>query len=545
MNKIQKITIGGIFLLTMCFLTYAGTNHGFDVSRVLATSVSSSSSSSSASASAGGASASAGGASASTAGSTGSSGSSSSSSSSSSASASAVRVYSALAVSCVANASSVSANQSVTFSPVVSGGNGLYSYLWSGACTGSGASCSNSFTSPGTHTAGITVISGSSSASASCSVSVNQANIICWTNTDCGSNGNVGGPYCQGNNVYQNYKTYTCNNAGTSFSSCTNTIIPQLQATCLTNQICGNGSCTNTCTANYQQRCVGTSMYWFDSCGVQGNYVGACGNTCTANYQQRCVGTSMYWFDSCGVQGNYVGACGNTCTANYQQRCVGTSMYWFDSCGVQGNYVGACGQANSTITLSKTVKNLTSGSGFSSSTTANPLDMVMFMITLQANGSDAQNVYVRDILPTNLIYNNQLVVACTGTTNGSNNCNNSNYNYSGSVTSGINLNTIYAGQTVTITYQAQVAPSQNFTYGITTLNNSASATSSQAGNTPNAIASVIVSKAGVLGASTVISTGLTNNFWVDSFFLPLLLILIGFWMWKTGIFFGIKKWIRG
>jgi fimbrial isopeptide formation D2 family protein len=217
-------------------------------------------------------------------------------------------------------------------------------------------------------------------------------------------------------------------------------------------------------------------------------------------------------------------------------------MYWYDSCGTQGSYVGTCGQTNSTLTLTKTVKDITTNTAFSTSTYANPSDMLMFMITLQANGSDAQNVYIRDVLPANLIYNNQLVVACTGTTNGSNNCNNSNYNYSGSITSGINLNTIYSGQTVTITYQVQVAPTQNFSYGITTLSNSVSATSSQSGSVPNASASVIVTRAGVLGASTV-STGLTNNFFGDSFFLPLLLALIGLWMWKTGIFFGIKKWI--
>ena len=46
----------------------------------------------------------------------------------------------------------------------------------------------------------------------------------------------------------------------------------------------------------------------------------------------------------------------------------------------------------------------------------------------------------------------------------------------------------------------------------------------------------------VLGASSV-STGLTNYFWVDSFILPLLIALLGIWMLKSGIFFGIEKWI--
>jgi len=157
----------------------------------------------------------------------------------------------------------------------------------------------------------------------------------------------------------------------------------------------------------------------------------------------------------------------------------------------------------------------------------------MFMITLQATGNqDVQNVYVRDTLPANLIYNNQLVVA------GSNNYN----NYSGNITSGINLNTISAGQTVTITYQAQVASAANFSFGTTTLTNSVYVTSSASGYTPTANASVIVTRSGVLGASTI-STGLTNNFWVDSFLLPLAITLLAIWMWRSGLFFGVEKWL--
>jgi hypothetical protein len=303
--------------------------------------------------------------------------------------------------------------------------------------------------------------------------------IACNTNSDCGTNSSSGSLFCQGNSVYQNYKTYTCNNPGTSTSYCSNSTAAQLQTACTSSQTCSNGSCVNT----------------------------------------------------------YV----NTCTLNYQQRCTGNSMYWYDSCGNQGTYVGSCGQTynNATLTVTKTVKDITTGTSFATSTYANPSDMLMFMITLQASGSDAQNVYIRDTLPANLIYNNQLVIACTGG-NGNGNCNN-NYN-SGSIISGINLNTISSGQTETITYQAQVASAASFIYGTTTLNNLVSTTSSNVGYIPTASASVVVTKAGVLGASTV-STGLTNNFWIDSFFLPLLITLIVIWMWRSGMFFGIEKWL--
>jgi hypothetical protein len=332
----------------------------------------------------------------------------------------------------------------------------------------------------------------------------NVQNITCSNNSQCGSDEIVGSLFCQGNKIYQNYKIYTCNNPGKVTSSCSNSIVGRLQSTCSGNQTCTNGSCTNTCTLNSQQRCVGTSMYWFDSCGNQGNYVGACGNTCTLNSQQRCVGTSMYWFDSCGVQGAYVGSCGTS--------------------------------ANLTVT--KTVKDITTNSVLAASTYANPSDMVMFMITLKAEVADAQNVYVRDALSSNFTYSNQMTVACT-TNNGNTNCNNG---YSGDIISGLRLNTINVGQTFTVTYQAKVADSNNFTFGTTTLSDPVTTTSSNVSAIPAAYAPVIVTKAGVLGASTI-STGLTNNFWLDSFFLPLLITLIVIWMWKIGMFFGIEKWL--
>jgi uncharacterized repeat protein (TIGR01451 family) len=361
-------------------------------------------------------------------------------------------------------------------------------------------------------------------------------NIVCATNSDCGTNSYTGSVFCQSNGVYQNYITYTCNNPGTAASTCSNSTVAQLRNTCSGNQICSNGNCANNCTNNSYQQCSGSYLYWYDSCGNiqgQGQY---CPNGCNGNTCQ-----------------NYI----NTCTQNSYQKCSGSYLYWYDSCGnIQGQgqycangcYNNSCNNNynyGNNLTVNKTVRNLSNGSGFASSTYASPSDMVMFMITVQANGAQtAQNVFVRDLFPANLIYKNQLVVACssTGSTYGNyNNCNNSNYNYSGDVTSGINLGAVYAGQTVTITYQAQLASAYNFSYGTTTLNNNVSVTSSN-GSNPTSNASIIVTRTAVYGASAV-STGLTNNFWADSFFLPLLITLILIWMWRSGMFFGIEKWI--
>ena len=85
--------------------------------------------------------------------------------------------------------------------------------------------------------------------------------------------------------------------------------------------------CTNspTCTPNASQKCVGNSVYNFDSCNIQGSLVqtcntnqtcsnGSCVNSCTANTTKKCVGNSVYWFDSCNTQGSLFQTCGTNQT---------------------------------------------------------------------------------------------------------------------------------------------------------------------------------------------------------------------------------------
>jgi len=47
----------------------------------------------------------------------------------------------------------------------------------------------------------------------------------------------------------------------------------------------------------------------------------------------------------------------------------------------------------------------------------------------------------------------------------------------------------------------------------------------------------------VAGASTI-STGLTNNFWTDSFFLPLLIVLISLWFYFSGKAYAFADWLK-
>lgn len=182
------------------------------------------------------------------------------------------------------------------------------------------------------------------------------------------------------------------------------------------------------------------------------------------------------------------------------------------------------------LTISKKVINLTSGNlSWQTSVNANPSDLLSFVITLQATGQDVHNIYVRDVLPTNLIYKDNLTI-------------NANVNYAGNPTSGINVGTLQAGQAYIIAYQAQVAPSTSFSYGVSTLSNTVTVTSTESGS-QTATSQVLVNNTAVSGA-TYVPTGITNNPITDSFFLPVFLIVLGSWLYFSGRVYKFSDWVK-
>lgn len=66
---------------------------------------------------------------------------------------------------------------------------------------------------------------------------------VCSTNADCGTNGFTGSLSCQNNDVYQNYRIYTCANPGTASASCSQTNNLQLKQLCAAAQACDIGGC--------------------------------------------------------------------------------------------------------------------------------------------------------------------------------------------------------------------------------------------------------------------------------------------------------------
>ena len=65
--------------------------------------------------------------------------------------------------------------------------------------------------------------------------------IACSKNSDCGADGYVGSKFCKNGSVYQQYKTYKCNNPGQSTSSCSNSAEDKFVQQC--DYGCENGKC--------------------------------------------------------------------------------------------------------------------------------------------------------------------------------------------------------------------------------------------------------------------------------------------------------------
>lgn len=152
---------------------------------------------------------------------------------------------------------------------------------------------------------------------------------FCNSDLDCGGTVTVGVQSCMSNGVYQDYIINTCVNPGSSNSSCFATRNSQLIQAC--QYQCVSGSCTNsninintgtntqyTCISHSYEKCVGNSVYWFNSCNQKQGLVATCsasqtcqGNVClnnatqqnsspTAHFTKICSDNNVYWFDSLG-----------------------------------------------------------------------------------------------------------------------------------------------------------------------------------------------------------------------------------------------------
>jgi len=208
-----------------------------------------------------------------------------------------------------------------------------------------------------------------------------------------------------------------------------------------------------------------------------------------------------------------------TSTKVFTLTCYGPGGSASDSVTVNVSVVGV-------FTISKTVRNLSKGTGFEKSIIAEPGEVLVFAISVKAGENSISNLLVKDILPEKIIYRGDLKI--------------NNVSVAGDILTGLNIENLAPNETKLITFKADVASRENFPFGQTKLKNKAIVSTSQTSLSDEA--EIIVSKTAVAGAVTGIPTGLTNNILFDSFILPLILALTVVWLFKSKII-QFEKWV--
>ncbi|MCK4496895.1 MAG: hypothetical protein KAU24_01775 [Candidatus Aenigmarchaeota archaeon] len=86
--------------------------------------------------------------------------------------------------------------------------------------------------------------------------------VTCYQNSDCGTNGWVGNPYCKNGDVYQKWRTYTCYSPGTGDSYCSYSDKGMKKQDC--SEECSGGECSSTIII------LGYTCYNDSDCGTNG-----------------------------------------------------------------------------------------------------------------------------------------------------------------------------------------------------------------------------------------------------------------------------------
>ena len=110
-----------------------------------------------------------------------------------------------------------------------------------------------------------------------CNMCIPPPSIACYSNSDCGTDGYIDNPVCNSDDVYQNYRTHTCFNAGTSSSFCSHSDTYKKTSECgedeysatycydtdvyrdFTDRGCSSGKCLETTTQEKIEEC-GTAV---------------------------------------------------------------------------------------------------------------------------------------------------------------------------------------------------------------------------------------------------------------------------------------------
>jgi len=234
-------------------------------------------------------------------------------------------------------------------------------------------------------------------------------------------------------------------------------------------------------------------------------------NTCTA---------SGGWSGSRGLSGSET-IYNLTNTQTYTLTCTGPNGSASDSVTV---YVGS--SPSTAFDIAYRVSNRSDGTVYGSSVNADPSEVLAFSLDIAVGNNPVNNVTARVSLPNGITYLGDLKI------NG--------IPVSGDIIAGLNLGNLAALEERTISFRAKVADSTSFNLGQTQLISTAIVSSDSGSRSTTA--SVVVLRGGVLGAATDVSTGLTNNIWIDSFILPLLATGLIVWLLRSRLL-NFEQWI--
>ena len=214
--------------------------------------------------------------------------------------------------------------------------------------------------------------------------------------------------------------------------------------------------------------------------------------TWTSNNANYCA-ASGDWSGSKAISGSE--STGNlTSSKSYSITCTGSG-------GSNTDTVTASITSAGILTVNKWVRNLSDGTGWVDSVSADPLEIISFLIEVTAVNSSLQDVTVKDTLPDKIAYRTNTLKI-------------DGISSAGDIFSGLNIGSLSANQKKTITFDADIASTASFAFGNTSLTNSVTVSSSNTSNSDTA--TIVVIKQAVAGATSV-STGLTNNLFIDSF----------------------------
>jgi uncharacterized repeat protein (TIGR01451 family) len=232
--------------------------------------------------------------------------------------------------------------------------------------------------------------------------------------------------------------------------------------------------------------------------------------------------------DSCQASGDWSGIKATsgselisniTSSKNFIITCTGVSGFTTAQMAVNVTNISTFLQVNK---VAQSSSNLTY---YSDTVSANPGEKVSFRIEVTTGSAGLQGIIVKDTLPSKIIYLGNLKI--------------DNVSYSGDITSGLNIGDLSSNQTKIITFDASVADSTQFNLGTTTLINTVLVYNSLFATSDTA--KVMVYKA-TGGGPTNVPTGLSNNLFLDSFFLPLVISLLIIFIFKSHII-NFEEWL--